>query len=231
MSLFSFRKSSPAERDELKELGLNIIKDRKLDDRITDLKEFNILLKRMKQPKGKTYEEKLQWLMDQVDAINEMLSEISIPWGRAANEQAYAKAMGGWSGLHSLTLDAGNSFLRLMERSEQAQPKKEITSRSETQFAQRENRQKRELFDKYQSFVTRYYVRYAMLVAAISWRSQDVAPSYSVVIQQQMMPGYGGGGPAVPMTGLTSQIEQPPSAQVPRLPKPAKGKRFVNNDV
>jgi hypothetical protein len=201
------RRSDHDSQDLLKRLGLSVVKDEKLDERVKNLEQFHKYVEAVSQPKGKAAEERAASLRDQLQLINKQLQMISVPWGRAGSVSWYAEAMRGWTGIHTITVDIADSVLALMRRSEYAQawhnqsgqtgqpnnpgPEGRDAHGQEQSGQDVPERQKEELFAKLQHFVTRFYVRYAMLIASISWFGEDVAPSWSAVVQYPFMP-YGG---------------------------------------
>ena len=257
-----------AQASDLNRLGIEIVKDIKLEERLRRLQVLVNELQSIGEVEGDSYEERLMSLRRRLEQINQMLHEVAIPWGRAGSEQVYAQAMRGWSGLHTMVLDAADSFLRLMRRAEEpANPspapryrvepygadKPEQPDKSQQgggngeravtvgsllaeqiaksldpykEYGGPPERQKKELYDKFRSFVVRYYVRYAQLIIQISWRGEDVAPSWSATIQQPPSYGFGGWGAMPPATGQQPSTIQSEGGFPATMPDTVKnGKR------
>ncbi|MEM2944629.1 MAG: hypothetical protein QW087_07815, partial [Methanomassiliicoccales archaeon] len=116
-------------------------------------------------------EKSLEAIEEQVNAVNKTLHQVAIPFGRGGSEKWYAEAMSGWSTLHTKMLDIIHAAKSLLERS---------SSRFATES------EKKELVGKVWNFFQNVYMKYALLIAEISWYREDVSPGWMGAIQ----PGY-----------------------------------------
>ena len=141
-----------------------ILSDEKLARRVEEYREFHEFIRDCLNPKGDKPEKRVSTLAEYIHKINEKLHNLAVPYGRAGSEAWYARAMDGWSVIHTRTLDMVRSVQRMM---------KAVTES-----------QKAELEHKLLTFFTNFYVQHALFIAEISWMREDVAPSYTAVINQ-----------------------------------------------
>jgi phage pi2 protein 07 len=106
----------------------------------------------------------LTQIEDTTHKINNLLHQVAIPFGRAGDKYYYAEAMKGWSTLHTRMMDLIQAAKTLNEKWQ--------GSKSE----------KNEMEQKVFHFFTTIYLRYALLIAEISWYDDDVRPSWSTVV-------------------------------------------------
>ncbi len=147
-------------------LGMTILNDEKLMARLGVYGEMQDLINDILSSGS---QEDLDDIEDQAKKLNEVLHQAAIPWGRAGSERWYAEAMKGWSTLYTKMIDIVASARSLVESGG------ERASESE----------KRELINKVWNLFQNIYVRYALLIAELSWYKEDVTPSWSTVIMQQ----------------------------------------------
>ncbi len=163
------KKVSASYYDQIKTLGLHVISDEKLAARIDMYQDFHEYLRNC-TAEGGTPEETLELTLQQTHDINDKLHQLAVPYGRAGSESWYAEAMRGWSQLYAMMLQALESVRNLISK---------ISSDSHEPEAQ-----KRELVRKVRTLFQNIYVRYALLIAEISWMREDVSTSWSAVIVQ-----------------------------------------------
>jgi len=162
--------------DQMKKLGLYVYNDGKLATRIEMYEDF---LRYVQQQTAldPDPEKALEEIIQQTHEINNKLHQLAIPFGRAGSEKWYAEAIRGWCNLYSMMVqvnEAGKSLQALYN---------EIEGNSKIPYLQ-----KKEIVNKVKTFYQREFVKYAQFMAAISWRKEDVAPSWSAVIHQPTPP-------------------------------------------
>jgi hypothetical protein len=179
-------------QQQLKALGFSVVTDDKLRQRIAALREFHDSIEKLAQPEGENPRERVESIKRHMQFVNQQLGEIAIPWGRGGSEASYNEAMWGWTGIHAMSLDFVDSILHLIET-----PGTELPQAADPENpglhrpaggAQSPERQQEELYQKLQHFVTSFYIRYAQLILTISWRKEDVAPSWIANVQYPFMP-------------------------------------------
>jgi len=153
-------------------LGMTILNDEKLMARLGVYEEMHAMMRHtgICDP-----EHGLDTIEAQVHAVSDTLHQVAIPFGRAGSEKWYAEIMRGWSTLYTVMLDIVHSARSLLERGDAAGWHGSEAGR-------------RELIGKVWNFFQNVYMRYALLIAEISWFHEDVSPSWSTVI----MPPMGG---------------------------------------
>ncbi len=147
-------------------LGMTILNDEKLMARLGVYEELQTLIS---EDLSAGLPEDLDDIDDQARKINEVLHQAAIPWGRAGTERWYAEAMRGWSTLYTRMIDITSSARSMIGKG----------------GAKASDSEKRELINKVWNFFQNIYVRYALLIAELSWYRDDVSPSWSTVIMQQ----------------------------------------------
>lgn len=148
-------------------LGMMILNDEKLLARLGVYEELHSIMRELSRNSA---EKSLEMIEEQTHVINGVLHQVAIPFGRAGSEKWYATVMSGWSTLHTKMLDIVHSAKSLLERGKEGR----FVTESE----------KRELVAKVWNFFQNVYLRYALLIAGLSWYREDVSPSWSTVIPQ-----------------------------------------------
>ncbi len=187
-------------RDELKTLGLHTISDQKLEGRIVEYADFHEHIKECSEMSiTLTPEAKLEMISKHVHNINAKLHQVAVPWGRAGDTSWYAEAMGGWSTIQTRSLDMITSTRIIIAKSEK-----------EGKASYASVIQKEEIVAKLCYFFEVFYLKYALLIAEISWRTEDVSPQYAVtVVMPKSDRDYGGQAPPriLSQEGDTRQLD------------------------
>jgi hypothetical protein len=171
------RQQLPSIKDELRNLGLNVLSDRNLEQRLKMLemlhdffdKPIEEHLKELKIPEP-TPLDKLKVEREILKAMNRCMKLTAVPYGRAGDVDAYREAMKGWEMLYHIAWDV----LDTVERSIKT-------------YQERENALKIDAEDMAQktwNFLKIEVFPYGMMIIDFSFFSRDVAPSYAAVIQQ-----------------------------------------------
>jgi hypothetical protein len=170
-------------QDKLEKLGVSVISDERVMKRIELFQDFHKAIEECTMlPPELPPEEKVDKMAEYIHIINDMLHSMAIPWGRAGDENWYSQMMSGWSTIHTRTLDLIGTVKNLMKRLENEKAK----TNDKAPYIQKE-----ELVRKLKSFIETFYLKYALLIAEVSWMSRDVAPSWSVTLQQPQVMPYG----------------------------------------
>jgi len=175
---FFKKKEERSIRSDFEKLGLTVISDERLRERLASYKE---LYDYIQKHTGiaifdieDSPEKKLKKLNDFTHKINEIIQIIAIPWLRAGDEKVREGGrliIRGWNKLYSLILDLLTGVDHL------------LTSMSEKGSAIEPRILKEELIRKTVSFIQKFYVPYALMITGVSFVKEDVSPAWSVVIQ------------------------------------------------
>jgi len=161
---------------QMKRLGLYVYNDEKLATRIEMYEDFHQYVQKC-TALDPDPEKALEEIIQQTHEINNKLHQLAVPFGRAGSENWYAEAMSGWSRLYSMMVqinEAGKALQALYSES-RGNPNAPYV-------------QKKEVVDKIKTLYQDIFLRYALLIAEISWMKEDVSPSWSAVINQPTPP-------------------------------------------
>ena len=163
-------------------LGMTILSDEKFLSRIG---VYDQMLNLVKDVNARDDPQTLKDIEDLVHKFNSILHQVAIPFGRAGDSYYYSMAMGGWSTLHTIMMDMIDAAKSMHMKSKMSKPgflqklKDGINEMLHVPTISENEMDQKVLF-----FFTIVYLRYALLLAEISWYTEDVRPSWSTVIQQ-----------------------------------------------
>ena len=163
--------------ERLGQVGLSVVSDRKLEQRI---KLINELHAEINTPITKTTSvERLTELQKRLFDIDAGMKTISVPYGRGADEWVYREAMFGWETLYSLSKDMIHTVLN-------------ATFPSYLYFGAKIGEEPnpsylKELERKLEGFLEIEIFPYAFLIMDSSYHREDVAPAYTAIIHS--LPG------------------------------------------
>lgn len=179
-------------------LGMTIIADEKM---LVRLGIYDDMLGIVQDMNTHDEQQTLESIEDVTHKINNLLHQVAIPFGRAGDRYYYAEAMKGWSTLYTRMVDLIQAEKMLDSKKWELEPEG-MTMTAQGGFAKRVRhmlgvseesetmivalamrRDQMELIGKVFHFFTTVYLRYALLIAEISWYNEDVHPSWSTVIQ------------------------------------------------
>jgi len=172
----------------LRELGIAVVQEEKLKQRFHLMGQLSESIQSAERIEGRTPEEKMHRLIDQLQVIDQLLNVISIPYGRAAENAAYASAMQAWAVHHAEVMAMAKSVLALMEQADA--DAKHAQASGYVVVTPRE--QKEELFQKFHYFVVREHLKTARQILGASWSDKDVSERHVAVVQLPWMPTGGG---------------------------------------
>jgi hypothetical protein len=184
-------------QDKLEKLGVSVISDERVMRRLELYQEFQEYVRKATNlPRDLTPEEKLDLLIEHIHNINNLVNTIAVPWGRAGSDNWYAFMMSGWSTIYTHFLEIANTvkniFYRLERESEEKIRRKKQKSDEESTYSEVPPKiQKEELVRKVLFVFQTFFLRYATLIVEVSWKAEDVAPSWSVTLQQPQIMPYG----------------------------------------
>jgi hypothetical protein len=164
-------------RKDFEKLGLTVISDERLRERLENYKKLYDYIQKHSGvvPFGDaTPEEKLNKLNDFVHNVNTTIQSLAIPWLRAGDEKVREGGrliVRGWSRLYTLILDMLTTSKHLLATIGEKERTIEPTLLKE------------ELIRKLISFIQKFYIPYALMIAGASWLREDVSPSWNVVVQ------------------------------------------------
>lgn len=211
--IFKSQEKEKTVEQRLSKLGIDVVSDRKLEQRIrlTDL-----LHDELEKPiETEDPLERIEILRDRLQTVNRALKVISVPYGRAGDFDRFRFAMMGWESLYSVSMDIintvegmiknvltgqeqmENSVLNVEEAEKTVEQllnngkanSKQIVqallnnSRQETYYARFLKMNVAELERKLESFLQVEVFPYAFLIADVSYYDRDVAPSYTTIVQ------------------------------------------------
>jgi len=186
---------------ELRELGLKVHADRRLEDRLTIVELLHLAIESgelslkegEEEPPGAELVEEIGSLMaspepmDRIEGLrlklqflDRALRTAAIPWLRPGDRNAAAAVMQGWEGLYSKAKDVVESTASIIRRSDEGGLTQRYVDKSE-------------LVANLEGFLNVEVFSWGLLVADISYMGQDVWPSQAAVIYQPPMMAMGGG--------------------------------------
>jgi len=164
--------------ESLKRLGLTTITDEKFGARTALYQNFCQYVTDSQGIEGAAITV-LDEITGRISQINNILHQAAIPYGRAGTSSGYSKLANGWSELYTRTLDVASSV------------KNSISNLEKEEHAYQPEMQKEQLVLKLRYLFEAYYLKYALIVASVSWMKEDVAPSWATVIMAPpMMQSY-----------------------------------------
>lgn len=198
--------------ERISRLGIDVVSDRKLADRI---QLINLLHDTIEAPiKADNVLERLNVVRDRLQSVNRGLKVVSVPYGRAGDNNMYREAMRGWERLYSVAMDVISTVEQMIQSAsnsetveaavldpevaeqqinvllekgnvQASQIVRELTEKSRTEnfLVTTFKINVEELERKTESFLQIEVYPYAFLIMDVSYYSKDVAPAYTTVIQ------------------------------------------------
>ena len=215
-SFFKKKEEKKSVEETLSKLGIDVVSDKKLEDRIRLINDLHDLIESPILSDNPL--ERIGELRDRLQWVNRTLKVVAVPYGRAGEQLTYRQAMQGWETLYSVAMDIINTVEAMVKAageleqfkatvldSEQAEKQiqallnngnanaEEIVDalmEAEEQefFATAFKINVRELERKLESFLQIEVFPYAFLIMDISYYDKDVAPSYTTIIQNLAAP-------------------------------------------
>ena len=144
--LFKKKEKAPSPQEEISQLGLKILSDRKLDERTRLInmlheefdKPVDEVLKILKKDKEVTPLDYVKVLRDRLQVMNRLMKIVSVPYGRAGRNEAFREAIQGWEMLYGLTIDIIDTVENVIKSAMQEQQEErtvEATVLTETELA------------------------------------------------------------------------------------------------
>jgi hypothetical protein len=199
-SIFGKKKDERSVREDFERLGLTVISDERLRERLEGYKKLYDYIQKHSGVvpfEDATPEDKLNKLNDFVHNVNTMIQSLAIPWLRAGDEKVREGGrliVRGWSRLYTLILDMLTTSKHLLATIGEKERTIEPTLLKE------------ELIRKLISFIQKFYVPYALMIAGASWLREDVSPSWNVVVQA--IPSYATPPPYAMEEGVKDMREE-----------------------
>jgi hypothetical protein len=200
LRFLGFKSSEEAKpRDALEAMGLFVVSDEKLGERLRLLKSFYDLRNEVVALKAKaetgemTPEEALERLIEYMNAINEMIDKAAVPWWRALDSREASIIMRAWSDINGYFFDLTHTLRNWFRRVHALEEKAKACAESDDVMegsralallrALRPRLPKEILVGAFLSMVIREWLPRAEALVRISWSSVDVTPSWTGVIQ------------------------------------------------
>jgi hypothetical protein len=196
------KKEEASRREDLQQLGILVTGSDELETRIERRKE---ILKEIKAFENVEVDEEgnrieptkaVEVMLTELNKIDDLLKEISVPWGRGGTTDWYGKAMLGWEGLVS---KGRNIVLACYD----------LAKKSEEKYLR-----KIELVRKLKGFLIVEVLRYAQYISDVSYYESDVTAKYNIVLSQQVQPGATAG--PIPRAG-SLLFPSPPSRETEEM--------------
>ena len=182
------KKSEGAGREDiLARMGLWVIKDERLENRVKRLNEFYVIMRNINglrlDVNKRAPEEILEDLIQQLNELNELIDAVATPYWRGLSTPQAGVVMRAWSLIHAYVANWASALLEWFKRIEEGKI-------SETA---KPMRPKEELVSALLEIVMMDYAPRALTLLKNSWSDLDITPSWAGVVQPQL--GYGGGSP------------------------------------
>jgi hypothetical protein len=175
-----FKKGTELSRENISPVGLKVLADEKLAQRIDALQGFYDYFDVF------TSDVNVKAQLDEVEKkskeLNAIIKIVATPYGRSGSEHAWSMISSGWNGLHMISLDVIQGVRNLIEDS-----KDELNQL--------------ELVRKLKGYCLVDYWQYGMLVLDVSFKAEDVSPSTATVIQSIVQGGEFGQGRGIVLVG------------------------------
>jgi len=159
-----FGKDKPIlnERDELRRIGLDILRNETLYARILLLEEAVDTINNKSLP-----------VEERINKLDRVLRLVALPWGRGGDRPIFLKMMVYWENILKVWRDM-LAYKEEVEKSEGVNREYiDKVARLVDLFGQRE------------------VIPYGLIILDAAWLSEDVAPQYAAILQNVMMPTGG----------------------------------------
>lgn len=177
--------------------GIDIIKTRMLESRVEESNDFNhyftLVIEKKKEIISKskdnkdvtevrslndaTPEEKLDFMLESANGINEKLHRIAIPWLNAGDPGIGARVVKDWSGIYADIVVAIRSVKTLIEMSE---------NENLTEFERAKwmpTNDKTTLVNKLEFLFDKIFIQAVLIVIGLAWKEKHTIPDKIAVIQ------------------------------------------------
>jgi len=198
-ALLGIKKDSEGRQDALAKMGIFIVGDGRMDERIKELTDFYIYrdnivaLKTAVETGTYTPEECLKSLIENMNLLNQQIDRIATPYWRALSRHESSIVMRAWSEINGYFFDMShtlqNWFNRLSKNPNEIDNLNNLV---------KPRLPKSVLISAFLTMVIREYLPRAETLMRVSWADIDVIPSWAGSIQPMVQPyGYMGGYPPV----------------------------------
>jgi len=180
------RREEPKPRDALETMGIFIVKDERLEERLRLLEEFYktrdeiVALKARAETGELAPEEALEKLIDDMNATVKLIDKIATPWWRALDRGVRATIMRAWGDINGYFFDVAHTLLNWFKRAHLIESVRKSTT---TIGAFKPRLPKGVLVGSFLTLVIREWLPRAEALVRTSWAGEDVAPSWTSVIQ------------------------------------------------
>jgi hypothetical protein len=176
------RRERESKIDALARMGVYIVADEKLEERVKQLQEFFevkegiVALKRM-APEMRP-EDVLRRLIEDMNGLNRQIDRLATPWWRALDDRNASTVMRAWGTINGYFHDIALTLLNWFEKTDNGIGGPRLP--------------KEVLVASFLSMVIREYLPRAETLIRVSWSETDIAPSWTGAIQlPPTMAGYG----------------------------------------
>jgi len=227
-NFLGLKKTDTARQDALAKMGIFIVKDERVEQRVRELADFYVYrdavvaLKEKAEAGFITPEECLSNLIVNVNMLNKQIDRIATPYWRALSDHNAGVVMRAWSEIVGYFFDVSytlqNWFRRLQIAENQAR-----NGNGETQLSMllpiRPRLPKNVLISAFLTMVIREYLPRAETLVRVSWTDMDVTPSWAGAIQPIVQPQMGYGIPPMRQydAGSPSEQAEQPYGNVPAV--------------
>jgi hypothetical protein len=227
-NFLGLKKSDTVRQDALAKMGIFIVKDERVEQRVRELADFYVYrdavvaLKEKAEAGLMTPEECLSNLIVNINMLNKQIDRIATPYWRALSDHNAGVVMRAWSEIVGYFFDVSytlqNWFRRLQTAENQAR-----NGNGETQLSMllpvRPRLPKNVLISAFLTMVIREYLPRAETLVRVSWTETDVTPSWAGAIQPIVQPQMGYGIPPMRQydAGSPSEQAEQPYGNVPAV--------------
>lgn len=170
-------KEKETREDMLKEFGIRVIKDERLEQRLVFNKDISEYIQQCeKTGKTESPENFVKLIEEQATEVNKKIHQIAIPFMRAGDVH---------NGVYGLIATRYNSLYTKKILLYTSIVYNAIT-RLNTRGANKADEQKIQSAQKLHAMFVRYYLKYAHDILTISWKSEDVTNQYTALIQSPL---------------------------------------------
>ena len=222
-NFLGIKKSEAVRQEALAKMGIFIVKDERVEQRVRELADFYayrdaiVALKEKAEAGLMTPEECLGTLIANMNMLNKQIDRIATPYWRALSDHNAGVVMRAWSEIVGYFFDVSytlqNWFKRLQLAENQAQNNSEKDSGNQLSLLLpvRPRLPKSVLISAFLTMVIREYLPRAETLVRVSWTETDVTPSWAGAIQPIVQPQMGYGIPPIRQydTGSPTEQQQP----------------------
>jgi hypothetical protein len=212
-NFLGLKKSEAVRQEALAKMGIFIVKDERVEQRVGELADFYsyrntiVALKSEVETGQMTPEQCLEKLIQNMNLLNKQIDRIATPYWRALSNREAGIVMKAWSEINGYFFDISYTLKNWFQRIVKAENN---NGKADDDFYVLHPRlPKSVLVNAFLTMVIREYLPRAETVVRVSWTETDVTPSWAGAIQPIVQPQMGYGIPPIRQYDTGSPTEQP----------------------